>query len=80
MAQHDCVQVLSKVFLALDGELTEAEEKEFYLELQRCSCCLNHFNIEKAFKEFLCQKIQRKEVNPDLIVSIREKIRQIQID
>ncbi len=80
MAQHDCVQVLSKVFLALDGELTTAEEKEFFEELQKCSCCLDHYKIEEAFKEFLCRRIQRREVNSTLIISIREKIKNIPIE
>jgi len=50
--QHDCSEVISRVFLALDGELTHDEETEFMAELNRCSWCLEQFNIEKAFKEF----------------------------
>jgi len=77
---HDCTEVISRVFLALDGELTQKEEKEFMDELNRCSWCLDHFNIEKAFKEFLYTKLQRKEVKLDIIQEIKSKIKNISIE
>ena len=78
--QHDCSEVISRVFLALDGELTHDEETEFMAELNRCSWCLEQFNIEKAFKEFLSNKLQRKEVQPGIIKEIKDKIKKISIE
>jgi hypothetical protein len=72
--------VLSKVFLSLDGALTPEEEKEFLEEINKCSCCLDAFNIEKAFKEFLCRKIARKEVKAQLVIDIKTKIKQISVE
>ena len=78
--QHDCSEVISRVFLALDGELDQNEVKDFMDDLNRCSWCLEHYNIEKVFKEFLCNKLQRKEVKPDVISEIKSKIRKISIE
>ena len=78
--QHDCSEVISKVFLTLDGELSKDEEKEFFEELKRCSWCLEHYNIEQSFKEFLCKKISKKEVRPEIISEIKSKIRNISIE
>lgn len=72
---HDCSKVLSKVFLALDGEMTEEEEKSFLQQLQECSCCLDHFEIEKEFKNFLQQKVEKKCVKEDTVSSIKSKIK-----
>lgn len=72
---HDCTKVLSKVFLALDGEMTEAEEKTFLQQLQECSCCLDHFEIEKEFKNFLQNKIEKKCVKDETVSSIKSKIK-----
>ncbi len=77
---HDCSDVISKVSLALDGELSDHEAREFLVELKRCSFCLDQYQIEQSFKEFLCNKIQRRESNPGLANQIRMKIAQISIE
>ena len=80
MNKHDCSKVLSKVFLSLDGALSPSEEKEFLAELKECSCCLDSFHIEKAFKEFLINKVEKKQVKPDLISNIKMKIKEISVE
>jgi predicted anti-sigma-YlaC factor YlaD len=72
---HDCSKVLSKVFLALDGEMTEEEEKVFLRQLHECSCCLDHFEIEKEFKNFLQQKVEKKCVKEETVSAIKTKIK-----
>ena len=37
---HHCDQLISKVFLALDGEMSADEEKKFLDEINQCTCCL----------------------------------------
>ena len=80
MNKHDCSKVLSKVFLSLDGALTPSEEKEFLEEINKCSCCLDAFHIEQAFKQFLLNKVERKEVKPHLIADIKSKIKEISVE
>ena len=71
---HNCNKVLSKVYLALDGALTTEEEKAFLADLNKCSCCLDHYHIEKSFKDFLTDRLERKEMNPTLVGSIKDRI------
>ena len=71
---HDCLSILSKIFLCLDGRMSESEEREFLVDVERCPYCLNQFNIDKAFKEFLLQKLTLRKIKPELIVKIRESI------
>lgn len=74
MSQHDCLDVLSKVYLVLDGEMSTDQEKAFLKDLNECSCCLDQYHIERSFKEFLAEKVQRKEVNQKLVADIRSEI------
>ncbi|CAN5235663.1 hypothetical protein BH09BAC1_BH09BAC1_26040 [soil metagenome] len=74
---HDCSKVLSKVFLSLDGEMSAEEEKVFLEELQACSCCLDHFEIEKEFKTFLQQKVEKRHVKEETVNTIKSKIKSL---
>jgi len=71
---HDCSKTLENVELALDGALSLEDQKVMLAQLKECSYCLDKYNIEKDFKEFLCARINRKEVNNNLVSSIRSII------
>ena len=74
--KHECSEFIRKVELALDGELTATEEQEFIADAQRCGWCLEQYEIEKAFKNFLAQKLQRKPISATLVENIKAKIRE----
>ncbi len=76
--KHDCKATLEKVMLALDGELTTEQEKLFLDELNCCSWCLDKFEIEKSFKEYLCDKVKRHTVSSSVVDQIRAKIHNVQ--
>jgi len=75
VGQHNCNATLKKVILALDNELNEAEEKKLLEELNSCSYCLEKFHIEQTFKNYLCEKIKRRTVSPQIVEQIRTRIR-----
>ena len=77
MQNHDCSQVISKVFLSLDGELSEQEENGLLAEINRCSRCLEHYSIEKSFKEFLQKKIEVRKAKSDVMATIKSKINEL---
>ncbi|MCB0536779.1 MAG: hypothetical protein R2777_03630 [Chitinophagales bacterium] len=57
---HDCKEVVQQFQLLLDGELHPKQEQEIMCELQRCIHCLEEYNLEKQFKDFLQKKLERK--------------------
>jgi len=75
--KHQCDQMLSKVFLVLDGEMNEAEEKSFLNEINQCSGCLEKYNIEKSFKEFLSKKVNQECCFETLAQNIRTKLQNL---
>lgn len=72
--KHDCKDLLEKVLLALDGELSTEDEKLFLAELQKCDHCLSKYEIEQTFKKFLCDKIKQVPVNPDMVSNIKNTV------
>ena len=71
---HDCVKVVAKIQLALDGALNTSMERDFLDQVEQCPSCLKKFDVEKSFKQFLVEKIERKSTNEDLANSIRKKL------
>jgi anti-sigma factor (TIGR02949 family) len=76
MKKHDCNQVMQRVHLALDGELSRADMEDFLSEIDSCSHCLEHYNIEKSFKDFLLNKLDRKAAPEACKADIKRKISQ----
>lgn len=76
---HDCSEIASKVMLVIDGELPPNEEKRLIAEIQECKGCLQHYSIEKSFKEFIAKKVERKSIDPALISSIKQHIQALQV-
>jgi len=75
--RHNCDATMQKVMLALDDELTPDEERNFLDELNRCSSCLEKFQIEKSFKDYLCTKVKRHSVSVKAAEEIRIHIRNV---
>lgn len=62
------------VYLALDGELDTDQMKGFLYELDRCSCCFDSFEVEKAFRQFLTSKIERRCMPPGAHDALKAKL------
>jgi hypothetical protein len=74
MTSHDCNKVVLKMYLALDGELSTDEMREFLFELDRCSCCFRSFEQEKSFRAFLVSKIERRCMPENALQKLRDTL------
>jgi mycothiol system anti-sigma-R factor len=72
---HDCNKFVEQVFLVLDGELSDADTEIFIQDIERCSHCLQHYNIEKELKAFITNRMERKTCSDVLRESIVQQIR-----
>jgi len=72
----DCPKFLSNLDRLVDGNMSPAEEEEFIESLQPSIACLEKMHIQKAYKEFLVKKLERKSCSQDLINSIRNSIQE----
>lgn len=71
---HDCKEVVDQVNLMLDGELNAKEEQDVLCELQRCMHCLDEFNLQKRFKDFMQNKLEKKNISAECIERIKNQI------
>ena len=76
MRDHQNYQELvKKVTMYLDNELTENAERELLQEIKANPAYLKVLSQEKSFREFIKSKIHRRKPSPALIQSIKDKIR-----
>lgn len=67
--------LVEKVTMLLDNELSEKDQHELLRELQSNPTYFNVLSQEQSFREFIKSKIHRRKPSPALIQSIKDKIR-----
>lgn len=61
--------------LYLDNELSNEDEHKLLQELRTNPNYMEFLSKERHFRDFIKSKVHRRKVSPDLINSIKEKIR-----
>ncbi len=75
MRDHNYQEMVRKVTLYLDNELTESAEKELLNEIKSNPACREILTKEQSFRDLIKSKIHRQKPSPSLIQSIKEKLR-----
>lgn len=73
--QNHCKLIIDNIFKLLDGEMTNDEEQMFFTHVNKCPKCLEDFQIERAFKDYICQRMHKKTIDPSLVETIRLQIK-----
>ena len=73
--QENYKALMAKVNMYLDNELSKTEERALLQELKQNPVYFDLLNKEKSFREFLKSRLQRRQVSPSLIQSIKDKIK-----
>lgn len=75
-AVHNCREIADKFMLILDKELEPEEENKLIQEINSCPGCLKHYNLDKAFKEYLQLKVDKRKCSGQVIHSIKQQIKE----
>ena len=75
MRDQNYQELVRKVTMYLDNELTAQDERELLKEIQANPAYLKVLSEEQSFREFIKSRIHRRKPSPALIQSIKEKIR-----
>ena len=75
MGDRNYQELIRKVTMYLDNELSEKDERELLGQIQSNPMYLKVLSQEKSFRDFIKSKIHRRKPSPALIQSIKEKIR-----
>lgn len=75
MRNQNHQELVQKVTMYLDNELSENAERALLQEIKSNPAYLKILSQEKSFREFIKSKIHRRKPSPALIQSIKEKIR-----
>lgn len=75
MKDQNYLDLVQKVTMYLDNELSESAERDLLCEIKDNPAYLQVLSQEKAFREFIKSRIHRRKPSPALIQSIKDKIR-----
>jgi len=75
MGDQSYQELIKKVTMYLDNELSEKDERELLGEIQSNPLYYKVLSQEKSFRDFIKSKIHRRKPSPALIQSIKDKIR-----
>ena len=64
-----------KIDMYLDNALSHADEKDFVAQINDDPACSRLYASEKNFRDMIKNNIRRPNVSPNLIQTIKEKIR-----
>ena len=67
-------ELVKKVTMYLDNELPRDEERKLLKEIQSDPNYMELLKREKSFKDFIKRKLQRRQVSPALVHSIKTRI------
>ncbi len=67
--------LVQKVMLYLDNELSESAERELLKELRSNPAYMELLDQEQSFRELIKNKLQRRKPSPALVQSIKDKIK-----
>jgi len=68
-------ELVRKVTMYLDNELTKEAERELLNEIKQNPAYYEVLSKEKSFRDFIKSRVHRRKVSPALIQSIKDKIR-----
>ncbi len=72
----DCKQVATIIHHVIDGEATCDEVEFFNKHIEKCSPCLDKYQVEKDMLQTVREKINRKCCPKATLESIKQKINQ----
>ena len=75
--RHNCREIVNKLGELIDGEVDPETEEQLIAEIKRCPACLEHYDLDVAFKDFLKKKMERKACAEKVKQEILEKIKTI---
>ncbi|MCB0516120.1 MAG: hypothetical protein R2798_08675 [Chitinophagales bacterium] len=64
----ECVQSFDEI---LDHEVSTKQRNEFLQSLQSCPRCMERFEREKSFREFIQAKFPKKPLSANFMQSLR---------
>jgi mycothiol system anti-sigma-R factor len=76
----DCSEILQKVYVYLDGEVSLHDCAKIRQHLEECGPCLQRFGLEQAVKALVARSCGRDPVPSDLRQKVMFRIQQARIE
>ena len=75
--EENCLKVLEVI---LDNESTPEEEEKYFQHVEKCWTCYQNYNLEKAIRELIRTRVEKKQVPQELVDRIKSEIEKSSIE
>lgn len=75
--EQKCLHILEVI---LDDESTPEEEKKYFDHIDKCWGCFQNYNLEKAIRELIKTKLEKKRVPENLLQQIKLEIEKLVVE
>lgn len=72
---HNCNELRARLEQLLDGDCGSREKDRFTEEIRSCPRCMDLYEKERSFREFIQVKVAKRKVSDQLANNIRNIIR-----
>jgi mycothiol system anti-sigma-R factor len=76
----DCLEILKKVYVYLDGEIDPHGCAEIRQHLDECGPCLQKYGLEQAVKALVARSCGNDPVPSDLRMKVMMRIQQVRVE
>ena len=70
----NCKEVVETLDLILDCEATDEQKDRFFEHLDKCDHCLEHYELDRIFREFVARHQHKSCCSEQLLHQIKERI------
>ena len=76
----DCAEAIEKVYLYLDGEMTDDDCATLRSHIDDCASCLREYGLEQAFKALVARSCGCEPTPPEVKERLLGKLREVRIE
>jgi mycothiol system anti-sigma-R factor len=76
----DCAQAIEKVYVYLDGEMSDEDCAQLRTHIGECADCLREYGLEQAFKSLVARSCGCDSTPEDVRQRLLVRLREVRIE
>lgn len=76
----DCTEIIERVYVYLDGELSAEERQQIRVHLDECGPCLRRFGLEQEVKALVARCCRDDHAPSGLRERVLVRLRQVRVE
>ena len=78
--EDDCVEIIERVYLYLDGEIDDTTKSRIRVHLDECGPCLRRYGLEQEVKALVARCCGSEHAPDELRQKVVTKLQQVRLE